>query len=150
MALQIILLETSFQEIVPESAAFAAMFYDKLLAEFPQTKALFASSNVQEQQKMLLGTLTLLIQNRRKPDVLADALYGLGQCYNTYGVRPEHYPIIGAVLLETFAVFLGERWTPELGGAWAEAYQAICTLILARTSTSLLSKSCCPLQESIA
>ena len=36
MALQIELLETSFQEIVPESAAFVATFYDTLFASlFP-------------------------------------------------------------------------------------------------------------------
>ena len=93
---------------------------------------------MQEQKKKLLGALALVIQNLRKPDVLAAALKGLGQRHEAYGVRPEHYPIVGAVLLKTFAVFLGERWTPELRDAWAEAYQAVCTLMLAGTEDSVL------------
>lgn len=138
MALQIALLETSFQEITPQGAAFVATFYDKLFAEFPQTRGFFTSTDMQEQQKKLLGALALVIHNLRKPDVLAAALKGLGQRHEAYGVRPEHYPIVGAVLLETFAVFLGERWTPALRDAWAEAYQAVCTLMLAGTEASVL------------
>ena len=41
------------------------------------------------------------------------------------GVRPEHYPMVGEALLETFAEYLGDRWTPELKSAWAEAYGAL-------------------------
>ena len=139
MALQIELLETSFQEIAPRGEAFVATFYDKLFAEFPQTKAFFASTDMKEQQKKLLGALALVIQNLRKPDVLAGALKGLGQRHETCGVRPEHYPIVGAVLLETFAAFLGERWTPALRDAWAEAYQAVCSLMLAGTEVAMLA-----------
>lgn len=59
MALQIELLETSFQEIAPEGAAFVATFYDKPFAEFPQTKAFFTTTDIKEQQKKLLGALAL-------------------------------------------------------------------------------------------
>ena len=138
MTLQIELLETSFQEIAPQGAAFVATFYDRLFAEFPQTRGFFASTDMQEQKKKLLGALALVIQNLRKPDVLAAALKGLGQRHEAYGVRSEHYPIVGAVLLDTFAACLGERWTPELRDAWAEAYQAVCTLRLAGTTAALV------------
>ncbi|HEY7125928.1 MAG TPA: globin family protein [Ktedonobacterales bacterium] len=138
MTLQIELLETSFQEIAPKGAAFVAKFYETLFAEFPQTKGFFTSTDMAEQKKKLLGALALVIQNLRKPDVLAAALKGLGQRHETYGVRPEHYPIVGAVLLDTFAGFLGERWTPELRAAWAEAYEAVCTLMLAGTAVPAL------------
>jgi hypothetical protein len=47
---------------------------------------------MKEQKKKLLGALALVIQNLRKPDVLAVALKGLGQrhercrCPKTYSV----------------------------------------------------------------
>ncbi len=71
-----------------------------------------------------------MIQNLRKPEVLTSALKGLGQRHVKYGVRPEHYPIVGTVLLETFADFLGERWTPTYHDAWAEAYEVVCTIMM--------------------
>jgi hemoglobin-like flavoprotein len=130
MTLQIDMLETSFQEIAPQGEAFVAAFYERLFAQFPQTRAFFTATDMKEQKKKLLGALGLVIQNLRKPDVLAPVLKGLGQRHAAYGVRSEHYPIVGAVLLDTFAAFLGERWTPARRDAWTHAYQAICALML--------------------
>ncbi|HKF36296.1 MAG TPA: globin family protein [Ktedonobacteraceae bacterium] len=130
MALQIEFLETSFQAIAPRGEAFVTAFYERLFTRFPQTRAFFASTNMQEQRKKLLGALALVIQNLRKPEVLASALQGLGQRHVAYGVQPEHYSIVGAVLLETFADLLGDDWTPAYHDAWAQAYQTVCTLML--------------------
>lgn len=130
MALQIELLEASFQAITTCGEAFVTAFYERLFTRFPQTRAFFASTDMLEQRKKLLGALALVIQSLRKPEVLTSALKGLGQRHVNYGVRPEHYPIVGAVLLETFADFLGERWTPAHHDAWAQAYEAISTIML--------------------
>ena len=130
MTLQIELLESSFQAITPCGEAFVKTFYERLFTSFPQTRAFFASTDMKEQRKKLLGALALVIQNLRKPEVLTSALQGLGQRHVTYGVRPEHYPIVGAVLLETFSDVLGDRWTPIYHDAWAQAYEAICTIML--------------------
>jgi hemoglobin-like flavoprotein len=130
MSLQIELLETSFQAITPCGEAFVTAFYERLFTRFPQTRAFFASTDMKEQRKKLLGALALVIQNLRKPEVLTSALKSLGQRHVAYCVRPEHYLIVGAVLLETFADFLGERWTPEYHDAWSQAYEAVRAIML--------------------
>ena len=130
MTVQIELLETSFQAITPRGEAFVTAFYERLFTRFPQTRAFFSSTDMKEQRKKLLGALALVIQNLRKPEVLTSALKGLGQRHVTYGVRPEHYPIVGAILLETFADFLVEHWTPALHDAWAQAYEAVSAIML--------------------
>jgi hypothetical protein len=56
-ALQIELLETSFQAIVPCGEAFVTAFYERLFTRFPQTRAFFASTDMKEQRKKLLGAL---------------------------------------------------------------------------------------------
>ncbi len=134
MTLQIELLESSFQAIAPCGEAFVTAFYERLFTRFPATRAFFASTDMKEQRKKLLGALALVVQNLRKPEVLTSALQGLGQRHVAYGVRPEHYPIVGAVLLETFSDVLGERWTPAYHAAWADAYEAVCALMLAGAS----------------
>ena len=136
MTLQIELLETSFQAITPCGEEFVTAFYERLFTRYPQTRAFFASTDMKEQRKKLLGALALVIQNLRKPEVLTSALQGLGQRHVSYGVLPEHYPIVGAVLLETFADLLGERWTPAYHEAWAQAYEAVCALMLQGASVS--------------
>ena len=136
MTLQIELLESSFQAIAPSGEAFVMAFYERLFTRFPQTRAFFASTDMKEQRKKLLGALALVIQNLRKPEVLASTLQGLGRRHVAYSVRPEHYPIVGAVLLETFADFLGECWTPTYHDAWAQAYEAVCSLMLEGANVS--------------
>ncbi len=81
---------------------------------------------------MKVGKQWLCKSNYLKPvfRVLTSALKGLGQRHVNYGVRPEHYPIVGAVLLETFADVLGERWTPAYHDAWAQAYETVCAIML--------------------
>ena len=79
MTLQIELLETSFQAITPCGEEFVTAFYERLFTRFPQTRAFFASTDMKEQRKKLLGALALVIQNLRKPEVLTSALTGLGQ-----------------------------------------------------------------------
>src|SRR5215469_16974833 len=78
MALQIEFLETSFQRIAPQGEAFVTAFYERLFTRFPETRAFFASTDMKEQRKKLLGALALVIQNLRKPEVLTSALQGLG------------------------------------------------------------------------
>src|SRR5438552_9821891 len=136
MTLQIELLETSFQAIVPCGEAFVTASYERLFTRFPQTRAFFAATDMKEQRKKLLGALALVIQNLRKPEVLTSALQGLGQRHVTYGVRPEHYPIVGAVLLETFSDVLGDSWTRAYHEAWAEAYGVVCSIMLEGASVS--------------
>lgn len=130
MTLQIELLETSFQALAPQEEVFIANFYERLFTRYPQTRAFFASLDMKEQRKKLLGALMLVIQNLKKPDVLTSALQSLGQRHVAYNVQPEHYPIVGTILLETFADFLGESWTPAYHQAWAEAYGVITTIML--------------------
>ena len=85
---------------------------------------------MKEQRKKLLGALALVIQNLRKPEVLTSALQGLGKRHVAYGVQSEHYPLVGTILLETFADVLGDDWTPVYHRAWAEAYDAVCSIML--------------------
>src|SRR5258708_38944230 len=103
MTLHTDLLESTFEAIAPRGEDFVTAFYERLFTSFPQTRAFFASTDMKEQRKKLLGALALVSQNLRKPEVLTSAIKGLGQRQVAYGVRPEHYPIVGAVLLETFA-----------------------------------------------
>ena len=130
MTLQIELLETSFQAITPYREAFVTAYFERLFTRYPETKALFASTDMFEQRKKLLGALALVIRNLREPEVLTRILKVLGRRHITYGVRPEHYPIVGVVLLETFADFLGEYWTLAHHDAWIQAYDLFSTIML--------------------
>ena len=133
MTAQSELLETSFQAIVLHGEAFVTAFYERLFTRFPQTRALFAATDMLEQRKKLQQSLALIVEHMQHPEVLGDMLKGLGQRHVTYGVRPEHYPLVGTVLLETFADFLGKHWTQAHHDAWIQGYEAVSSLMLKAT-----------------
>ena len=130
MTVQGELLESSFQAVVLHGEAFVTAFYERLFTRFPETRALFAATDMLEQRKKLQRSLALIVEHIQHPEVLGDMLKGLGQRHVTYGVRPEHYPLMGAVLLETFADFLGKHWTQAHHDAWVKGFEAVCSLML--------------------
>ena len=79
---------------------------------------------------MLLGALVLLRKSFRNLDPIVPKLRELGARHFAYGARPEHYPIVGAVLIASMAEVAGPEWRPEYGQAWAQAYEIVQTVML--------------------
>ena len=130
MSLNVELLEQSFELVKPKADEFVGSFYNNLFTDYPAAKPLFEHSNMAKQQQMLKGALVMVIENLRKPDVLSDALKGLGARHVKYGALPEHYPLVGNSLLKTLEQYAGSAWTFELKEAWAGAYGVITELML--------------------
>lgn len=132
--LQIHVLQSSFEQVRGQKEDFAAAFYNRLFKKFPQTQPLFASTDMKRQRNVLMAALAMVINALRngEQEQLASGLRELGQRHSNYGVNPQHYQMVAAALLETFADFLGSAWTRELHDAWTEAYGAIVSLMLPR------------------
>ncbi|MEO1403458.1 MAG: globin family protein [Cyanobacteria bacterium J06635_1] len=130
MALNVELLEQSFELVKPKADEFVASFYNNLFTDYPAAKPLFEHSDMVKQGNMLKGALVMVIENLRKPEVLSQSLKGLGARHVKYGALPEHYPLVGNSLLKTLGQYAGSAWTPELKQAWTDAYGAIAELML--------------------
>ena len=130
MSLNVELLEKSFDLIRPQAKEFSASFYFKLFQANPEVEALFENTNIDKQQKKLISSLALIVENLRNPESLEAALKSLGAYHVTTGTLDRYYPLVGKALLDTFKVYLGQQWTPELAKTWLDAYNAICELML--------------------
>jgi methyl-accepting chemotaxis protein len=124
------LLEESFAALAPQGEALAARFYERLLANYPELAPLFSGVSIAGQQKKLLASLVLLVQNLHKPDVLKDYLSGLGARHVHYGVVAEHYPMVAENLLAVMAEFAGSLWTDEVKQAWENTLNNVATIML--------------------
>jgi hemoglobin-like flavoprotein len=130
MSLNVDLLEQSFNSVRSNGTEFASQFYASLFADYPEVQPLFSHTNPVEQGKKLFASLVLVVDNLRNPDVLSDAVKGLGTRHVKYGVLPLHYPMVGSTLLKTFAAAMGTDWTPAVQKAWTDAYGAVTELML--------------------
>jgi hemoglobin-like flavoprotein len=119
------LLKQSFDLIVPQKEAFAEAFYNRLFTLYPQTKNLFAKTDMKRQQSSLIATLAAVVNGASNGDNIIPVIEQLGLRHNSYNVKPEHYPLVGQALLETLKEFLGKDWTPETEATWTTAYQVI-------------------------
>ncbi|MDZ8087352.1 MAG: globin family protein [Nostoc sp. DedQUE12b] len=117
---QIELVETSFEKIKPHAGEFAASFYENLFKTYPQTQGLFGKTDMDKQEKKLFNSLVLLVESLRTPEALVLVLKDLGARHKGYGTLIEYYPIVGDILLKTFAEYLQEDWTPEVAQAWVD------------------------------
>ncbi|BAY22103.1 globin domain protein [Calothrix sp. NIES-2100] len=130
MSLNVEILEQSFAKVKPRANEFAASFYDNLFQAHPEVKPLFANTDMVNQQKKLLNSLILVVENLRNPEALSPVLNALGARHIGYGAIPKYYGPIGEALLLTFEQYLVEDWTPEVKKAWLDAFTAITALML--------------------
>ncbi|GHO78652.1 flavohemoprotein [Ktedonobacter sp. SOSP1-85] len=119
------LLKESFKMVAPRKEEFAQSFYNRLFTYYPETKTLFANTDMRRQESSLMATLATVISGVERGDNLVPVLNGLGKRHDSYGAAPEHYPLVGGVLLETFHEYLGNSFTPEMQEAWSQAFELI-------------------------
>jgi methyl-accepting chemotaxis protein len=125
MSLNLEALETSFDLVAPRGDELMDVFYARLFAAAPAVKPLFAGTDLKKQKTMLLGTLVLLRKSLRDLDAIVPKLRELGARHVAYGARPEHYPVVGEILIASMAEIAGEAWRHEHERAWGEAFAIV-------------------------
>jgi hemoglobin-like flavoprotein len=129
MSLNVNALETSFDLVAPRGDELMDEFYSRLFAAAPGVRPLFPD-DLDRQKTMLLGTLVLLRKSLRKLDAIVPKLRELGARHIAYGAKPEHYPVVGSVLIASLSAVAGEGWTPEHEQAWTEAFEVVADAML--------------------
>jgi hemoglobin-like flavoprotein len=130
MNLDLEALETSFDLVAPRGDELMDVFYSRLFETAPAVKPLFAASDLGRQKAMLLGTLVLLRKSLRNLDAIVPKLRDLGARHVAYGAQPEHYPVVGEVLLAAMAEVAGSAWSRRFEQAWAEAFTIVAGAML--------------------
>ena len=125
MSLDLKALETSFDLIAPRGDELMDEFYGRLFETAPAVKPLFAHTDLKRQKAMLLATLVLLRKSLRDLDAIVPKLRELGARHVAYGAQPEHYPVVGGVLIASMAAVAGDAWQAEHERAWGAAFEVV-------------------------
>jgi hemoglobin-like flavoprotein len=127
---QVDMIRTSWIAVEPIGDVAATLFYDRLFELDPALRRLFARTDMAQQKKILIQTLTVVVKSLDRLDQLVPAIEALGRRHAGYGVRAEHYETVGAALLWTLGQGLGDGFTPELEAAWTEAYTTLASVMI--------------------
>jgi hemoglobin-like flavoprotein len=127
---QIVLIQTSFAQVLPIADAAAALFYQRLFELDPSLRPLF-NGDMAEQGRKLMTMLKLVVNGLTRLDTLIPAVQALGRRHAGYGVAHEHYETVGDALLWTLHQGLGEHFTPSAASAWSTAYALLADVMKA-------------------
>jgi hemoglobin-like flavoprotein len=120
----IALVQRSWAKVMPISDAAAALFYDRLFELDPSVRALF-KSDLGEQKKKLMQTLSVAVDGLTNLPRLVPVLQDLGVRHAGYMVAEHHYDLVGEALLWTLREGLGDEFTSEVETAWGEVYGVV-------------------------
>ncbi len=123
---QITLVKTSFEKVAPIADKAAALFYDRLFEIEPSVKPLF-KEDIEVQGRKLMAAIGAAVKGLDNLDSIVPFLQKLGRGHVKYGVKDEHYDVVGAALLWTLEQGLGDDFTDEVKEAWTTAYTLIAT-----------------------
>ena len=127
---QIDLVKTSWAIVAKmDHVAVGSLFYSRLFETAPQLKHMFRSP-VPEQSKKLLAMINYVIIKLDKLEDILDEVAKLAQRHVNYGVKPDHYGLVGEALLWTLEKGLGENWNSEVKEAWGTCYQVLSTAMI--------------------
>ena len=121
---QIDLVQQSFAQVKPIAATAAELFYNRLFTLDPSLRHMF-KGEMAKQGQMLMGMIGAAVGGLRNLEALSPVVRQLGKRHVAYGVRSEHYDVVGAALLWTLEQGLGDEFTQEVGDAWAAAYNLL-------------------------
>jgi len=138
MSLDLQALETSFDLVAPRGDELMDEFYARLFAAAPSVRPLFPD-DMRRQKTMLLGALVLLRKSLRDLETIVPKLRELGARHDAYGARPEHYPVVGSVLIASMAAIAGDEWKPEYEAAWGGAFEIVASTMIEGAAEAELS-----------
>ena len=117
----------TFDQVVPIAGLAADLFYDRLFEIAPGLRKMFPE-DMRDQKRKLFVMLATAVQGLHDLDRLIPQVKSLGARHAGYGVRSEHYAIVGQALIWTLERGLADQFTPEVERAWVRVY-----LLLAAT-----------------
>ena len=121
---QKLLIRKSFQIVERAPIVAALIFYRRLFEIEPRLRPLF-KSDIESQSQKLMDMLSASLGMLEKPEHLTAELKALGARHVGYGVRDEHYAMVGQALLDMLDQVLGDEFTPETRAAWTELHRLI-------------------------
>lgn len=111
----------------------ADVFYTKLFHDNPELRKMFPQ-NIEEQYSKLIDMLNTIISRLEKLDDLKGDIVQMAKRHVNYGVKPEHYNMVGKALLWTLQKTLGTDWNTELRTAWVNCYAVLSGTMIAVTA----------------
>ncbi len=106
------------------------VFYSKLFFDNPKLRQLFPAS-MEEQCRKMIDMLSVIISKVDRPNEITEDIKAMALRHESYGVKPQHYRLLGNALLWTMERGLGNDWNDKVKDAWFACYTKIAETMIA-------------------
>jgi hemoglobin-like flavoprotein len=121
---QQVIVRNTFATIAVHSDETAHLFYERIFEIEPALRPLF-DQELNSQGHHFMLAISAVVTSLSAPELIKPILQQIGRRHQTYGVRPEHYPIMKRALLDTLKQVLDEDYTYDAECAWSEIYDSL-------------------------
>src|SRR4051795_10306385 len=80
-----------------DAGVIGDLFYSKLFIDHPKLQKMFPS--IEEQRRKLIEMVSYIVSRIDKPEAMMADINALGIRHEAYGVKPEHYKMVGDALI---------------------------------------------------
>jgi NAD(P)H-flavin reductase/hemoglobin-like flavoprotein len=127
-AIDYAILKQSFAHIEPVAEKAVGYFYARLFIANPELRSMFPLA-MDTARKHFLDALARTVWSLDNPLALTEYLRRLAAEHLKFGVREDHYRLLGETLLITLRAFSGGLWTARAQAAWEAAVDHITTVM---------------------
>ncbi len=124
------LIRESFRGVAADPIRAADIFCRRLFEEAPQVRTLFIG-DLARQGQMLISTLGVVVAQMQRWDALHPMLEDLALRHVAYGVKPDHYPLVGRALVAMLHDMAQPTLAEETEAAWEKAYGELSSSMIA-------------------
>ena len=109
-----------------------SIFYKHLFEDHPELLNFFNHTNQKcgTQPLALANIIYFAAENIDRLETLRPQIDIIAHKHRAVTIKPEHYPIVGKYMLRAIDEHLGEQSTPEILGAWSNAYAIIANCLI--------------------
>lgn len=108
------------------------VFYKNMFEAHPELLNIFNQANQSQgrQQNALASLVYAAAANIDNLEAVLPAVVQVAHKHKSLNITPDQYPIVGFYLLGAIKEVLGDAATPEIIGAWGEAYEVIASVFI--------------------
>ena len=121
---QIMLVQSSWDDIEPVSSQIGEQFYLKFFELQPEAKQLFQKSP-REQGELIMSMIASVVDMLDKPDRIEPLLRDLGHRHKEYGVAAEFFEPFKEALFWALEKVMGDGFSGQIKEAWEAVFSFI-------------------------
>jgi NAD(P)H-flavin reductase/hemoglobin-like flavoprotein len=130
------ILRQSLAHIEPVADKAVGYFYARLFVTAPELRSMFPAA-MDAQRRHFLAALARTVSGMGDdPPAVTGFLRQLAVDHRKFGVREDHYRVVGEALVATLRAFSGGLWTARAQSAWEAALEHIVSVMIQAVADS--------------